>query len=123
MKLEVYDPAMCCSGGTCGPNVDPVLVRFAADLDWLKANGVEVARFNLSQQPEAFAANTTVLNVIREKGVHQLPVFFVNGSLAGLGSYPSRKQLALLTGLNSSSDTGARTTGGSCGCGPEGCCS
>ena len=26
-KLEVFDPAMCCSTGVCGPTVDPKLVR------------------------------------------------------------------------------------------------
>jgi hypothetical protein len=34
--LCVFDPAMCCSTGVCGPSVDPELARFAADLDWLK---------------------------------------------------------------------------------------
>jgi hypothetical protein len=34
-KLEVYDPAMCCSTGVCGPEVDPALVTFAADLKWV----------------------------------------------------------------------------------------
>ena len=33
--VEVFDPAMCCSTGVCGPSVDPALSRFAADLDWL----------------------------------------------------------------------------------------
>ena len=35
--IRVFDPAMCCSSGVCGPQVDPDLARFAADLDWLKA--------------------------------------------------------------------------------------
>ncbi len=48
-KVQVFDPPMCCSTGVCGPQVDPALVRFAADLEWLKASGVEVERFNLSQ--------------------------------------------------------------------------
>ncbi len=30
--IEVFDPAMCCSTGVCGPQVDPDLARFAADL-------------------------------------------------------------------------------------------
>jgi len=40
MKIEVYDPPMCCSTGVCGPAIDPVLPRFAADLEWLKGRGV-----------------------------------------------------------------------------------
>ncbi|MDH3390414.1 MAG: arsenic metallochaperone ArsD family protein, partial [Desulfobulbaceae bacterium] len=30
--IEIYDPPMCCPTGVCGPNVDPELVQFAADL-------------------------------------------------------------------------------------------
>lgn len=30
--VRVFDPAMCCSSGVCGPSVDPHLARFAADL-------------------------------------------------------------------------------------------
>ena len=54
MDVRVFDPAMCCSTGVCGPSVDPQLARFSADLDWLKSQGVAVSRFNLAQQPGAF---------------------------------------------------------------------
>ncbi|HDH53272.1 MAG TPA: arsenic metallochaperone ArsD family protein, partial [Nitrospirae bacterium] len=27
MKVEIYDPAMCCSSGMCGPSIDPALVK------------------------------------------------------------------------------------------------
>lgn len=50
-KLEVYDPAMCCSTGVCGPDVDPALVAFAADLKWVAEQGVEVQRYNLGTEP------------------------------------------------------------------------
>ncbi len=53
-KVQVFDPPMCCATGVCGPEVDPALVRFASDLEWLKSSGVEVERFNLAQQPAAF---------------------------------------------------------------------
>ena len=43
-SVEVFDPAMCCSTGVCGPSVDPALARFAADLEWLAGQGVAVAR-------------------------------------------------------------------------------
>jgi hypothetical protein len=32
-KFQVFDPAMCCSTGVCGPEVDPALVRFAVDVE------------------------------------------------------------------------------------------
>jgi hypothetical protein len=51
MKFQIFDPPMCCSTGLCGPGVDPALVTFSADLDWLKRQGIDVERCNLSQQP------------------------------------------------------------------------
>lgn len=45
MKLEVFDPPMCCSTGVCGTDIDPALPRFAADLEWLKTQGVKVERY------------------------------------------------------------------------------
>ena len=45
--LSVYDPALCCSSGVCGTEVDQTLVSFSADVTWLKQQGVSVERFNL----------------------------------------------------------------------------
>ncbi|HLX63793.1 MAG TPA: arsenite efflux transporter metallochaperone ArsD [Planctomycetota bacterium] len=123
MKLEVFDPPMCCSTGTCGPSVDPKLVQFAADLDWLKAQGVEVTRANLSQQPDAFVENQSVLDTLREKGVNQLPFFLVNGRLVGMGSYPSRNQLAQVLNLSAEASSDPHRVDSSPCCGSTGCCS
>jgi len=43
-RIQVFDHLMCCSTGVCGPEVAPAPVRFAADLEWLEASGVEVER-------------------------------------------------------------------------------
>lgn len=97
-RLQVFDPAMCCSTGVCGPSVDPALVRFAADLDWLKANGVEVERVNLSQDPAAFAANAEVAKAIESRG-DALPLVLVDGKIVSEGLYPERNALARFVGL------------------------
>ena len=59
-KIRVYDPAMCCSTGVCGPTIDPALVRFSADADWAKGQKIELVRYNLSQEPMAFVNNPVV---------------------------------------------------------------
>ena len=51
--IQIFDPALCCSTGVCGVEVDQALVSFAADVDWAKQNGAQVERFNLAQQVEA----------------------------------------------------------------------
>lgn len=97
--VQVFERAMCCSTGVCGPNVDPILVRFAADLEWLKGQGVEVQRNNLAQQPQAFAAADLVKNAIHSRGLKVLPIVLVNGEVAFEGAYPTRTELATRLGL------------------------
>ncbi|HEX7487789.1 MAG TPA: arsenite efflux transporter metallochaperone ArsD [Anaeromyxobacteraceae bacterium] len=97
-KVQVFDPAMCCSTGVCGPEVDPALVRFAADLEWLKTNGADVERFNLSQEPAAFVANTAVAAAMRTSD-DALPLLLVDGKIVSQGSYPERGALAELAGI------------------------
>lgn len=97
--LQVFDPAMCCSTGVCGPEVDTKLVQFAADLDWLKSQGVIIQRHNLSQNPAAFVENEAVKTALTEKGEAALPVMLLNGKVAVTGRYPDRAELAALLKL------------------------
>lgn len=97
-SLEVFDPAMCCSTGVCGVEVDPALVQFAADLKWVEANGIGVVRHNLGQEPQAFAANSAVLKEM-EAGMDRLPILAVDGHIVSTGMYPSRQQLAQKLGI------------------------
>jgi arsenite methyltransferase len=98
-KLTVYDPPMCCSTGVCGPSVDPTLPRVTADLAWLKRQGVEVERYNLAQQPQAFVANPKVNAALHEHGNDCLPLILVDGEVVSRGVYPDRSGLANLAGL------------------------
>lgn len=94
MQIEVFDPAMCCSTGVCGPSVDPALAKFAADLDWLTSTGATVRRFNLGQEPVAFAENEQVRALLSETGEAALPVIFADGELRATGRFPVREELA-----------------------------
>lgn len=100
INIRVFDPAMCCSTGICGPSVDPQLARFAADLDWLKSHGISVERFNLSQQPGAFADDAAVKTALESKGEAGLPLVKVNGEVKSIGTYPSRDELASWAGIS-----------------------
>lgn len=117
--LQVFDPAMCCSTGVCGPDVDPKLVQFAADLDWLKSQGVIVQRHNLSQNPAAFVENAAVSKVLNEKSEAALPALLVNGQVALTGHYPDRAELAELFKLKATAIVAPDQS--SC-CGGSKCC-
>jgi hypothetical protein len=98
-KLEVFDPPMCCSTGVCGSSVDPKLVRFAADLEWLKSKGVEINRTNLAQDPGAFVHNLTLKKALNSHGMKCLPLLVLDGQIITAGGYPNREELATHTGV------------------------
>ena len=98
-KIQVFDPALCCSSGVCGVEVDQKLVTFAADVDWAKQNGALIERFNLAQQPLAFAENPTVRAFLERSGQEALPLVLVDGEVALAGRYPQRRELARWAGV------------------------
>jgi hypothetical protein len=141
--IQVYDKPMCCSTGVCGPQVDPVLPRFAADLDWLKAQGHRVERYNLAQQPQAFLQNPDVHQLVATLGTTCLPLIVVDGQIVSRREYPSREMLSQWTGMSSSAPAPGccggpakdaasaccatdeqlkATTGAGCGCAETACC-
>ena len=103
--VKVYDPPMCCSTGVCGPSVDPELVRFAADLEWLGSRGVAVERFNPTQTPEAFAEDEAVRSLLMSEGQAALPLVMVDGEVMASGAYPARSELAAFLGLDGAEDS------------------
>ncbi len=113
--LQIFDPAMCCSTGVCGPEVYTKLVQFAADLEWLKSHGVIVQRHNLSQNPAAFVENKVVQAALTEKGEVALPLLLVNGKVTATGHYPERKELAALFKLKATAAPAPKKSGGCCG--------
>ncbi|WP_372594949.1 arsenite efflux transporter metallochaperone ArsD [Actinotalea sp.] len=117
--IEVFEPAMCCSTGVCGPEVPQELVSFSADLDWLRSQGAEVARHNLASEPAAFAGKPAVLEFLQVSGSEGLPLVLVNGAIAMAGRYPSRAELTRWAGTAQAEPTPSplpmAAAGGCCG--------
>ena len=116
--IHVFDPALCCSTGVCGVETDQALVTFAADVDWAKQNGAQVERFNLAQQPLAFADNATVKGFLERSGQEALPLILVDGDIALAGRYPNRTELARWAGVKE----GEESKQGGCCSGTTSCC-
>ena len=91
--IQIFDPALCCSSGVCGSDVDQALVNASADIDWAKQNGGQIERFNLAQQPMAFAENAVVKGFLERSGAESLPLILLNGEIALAGRYPTRTEL------------------------------
>lgn len=109
--IRVFEPALCCNTGVCGPDLDETLVGFTADLEALQAQGVDIQRFNLANDPAAFAEHEAVRNFLQVAGSDGLPLTLVDGVTVATGSYLSRERLAELGGV-------AVESGGCCGGGP-----
>lgn len=118
--IHVFEPALCCNTGVCGPDLDPALVGFTADLSFLQEKGVDISRHNLANDPVAFAENETVRAFLQVAGSDGLPLTLVDGVTIQTGSYPSREQFLKFAGLDST-DANATTDAGCCG-EPTGCC-
>lgn len=121
--IQIFDPALCCPTGICGTEVDQTLITAAADLDWAKQQGANIQRFNLAQQPLAFAENAVVKGFLERSGQDALPLVLVDGEMALAGRYPSRAELSRWAGISVLPIAAAATAsksdsccgGGSCG--------
>lgn len=118
-NIQIFDPALCCSSGVCGVDVEQALVSFAADLSWAKENGAKIERFNLAQQPIAFAENTLIKGFLERSGQEALPLVLVDGEVALAGRYPQRAELARWAGIGQVSDENKAAE--SC-CSAKSCC-
>ncbi|WP_214693885.1 MULTISPECIES: arsenite efflux transporter metallochaperone ArsD [unclassified Exiguobacterium] len=98
MKLEVFEPAMCCPTGLCGPAIDPELTRVATIHYVLQQRGFDVSRYNLASEPNRFVENVNVQAEIAN-GLDVLPMTLVDGDIVKRGAYLSNEEMAELTGL------------------------
>ena len=96
VRIEIFDPPMCCSGGMCGPDIDPKLLDIAEAVLRLTdqyEDKVNITRYVLSQQPAAFMRNHEVMETIQRQGVSNLPITCVDGKIWKLGDYPSLDEM------------------------------
>ena len=120
-RLELYEPAMCCQTGVCGPSVDQQLIDVREHLRWAESQGAQVSRHNLSSDPDAFVSNPKVTGLMAAFGEPALPMLLVDGDIAIHGRYPSRSDLEALLEAEAGSAAELPQSSGGCGCGPGGC--
>jgi hypothetical protein len=92
-------------------DVDQQLVSFSADVDWAKQNGAQIERFNLAQQPMAFAESAVVKKFLQISGAEALPLILVDGEVALAGRYPNRGELTRWAGIGAAADESQAATG------------
>ncbi len=91
-KMIIFDPAMCCPTGVCGPSVDPDLLRVSRVINRLERNGVIVERHNLTSNPQVFVDNKLINEMLNKEGVEVLPVTLLDGVVVKTKAYPTDEE-------------------------------
>lgn len=126
-KMQIFEPAMCCSTGLCGVGVNPELLRISTVLNTMNNINVTVERFNLTNSPMEFIDNKTVNAFINQTGIENLPITVLDGEIIIVGRYPTNEELTALLGLPDGLLTKQTVTvkpvkkSQGCGCNEEGC--
>lgn len=97
MKIEIFEPTMCCSSGICGPSVDENLVKISEIIEVLKNEfeGIIIERYQPQTHAMRFMANIEVGKLVKENGQQILPITVVNGKVIKSGEYVSLQELKL----------------------------
>jgi len=95
MKLEFYEPPMCCATGLCGPSPDERLVRLSENINTLKQKypDIQIERYMISQQPLKFRENKEVYSLVTHNGKKILPVTTFNEKVIKSGDYPTLEEI------------------------------
>ena len=120
-KIEIFDPAMCCSTGICGPGIDQELLRVTTTINTLTKKGVTVIRYGLSSEPQAFVDNKKVNEYLMKEDVEVLPLTLVDGEVVKTKEYPTDEEFAKWAGL-SKEEIATVPSSNKGGCCAGGCC-
>ena len=89
----IYESAMCCSSGVCGPNPDKSLIDLQDALDKMKDMGAKVERYSITGNPKKFRENPDVVKLMQERQIKALPITTYEGKVVKVGGYPNIEEL------------------------------
>ena len=95
MKIEIFEPSLCCPTGVCGPEPDLSLIELQNTINILSKALVEVKRYAINQVPLAFTGNPVVKQFITTEGPGKLPLTLLDGKIIKKGSYATLDELAV----------------------------
>ncbi len=97
-EVVVYEGAMCCASGVCGPEPDTELIEFNETLKKLTGefDGLKITRASLTFNPLLFSVNKEVLQLVKENGQGILPITTINGEIVAKQKYLKYSELKKL---------------------------
>ncbi|WP_231187549.1 arsenite efflux transporter metallochaperone ArsD [Haladaptatus sp. DYF46] len=96
VKLTIYEEAMCCSTGICGPDPDTELVEVTHAVDKLEEEftDIEITRANMSSNIERFLEHEDISDAVESNSPSVLPITTVDDQIIAKGEYLSYDELA-----------------------------
>lgn len=95
MELTLYEEAMCCSTGVCGPDPDDELVEVSAALDQLEEEfAIEVSRANMQHDIDQFLETEEIADRVDERGPSVLPITVLDDEIIATSAYLSYDEFA-----------------------------
>ena len=93
--LIIYEGAMCCSTGICGPEPDKVLIDFNETLKKIQHefHDVNVVRGSLSFNVNMFLEKNEIIELVKEEGPEILPITTINGNIVAKRRYLTYEEL------------------------------
>ncbi|MEM2917969.1 MAG: arsenite efflux transporter metallochaperone ArsD [Candidatus Altiarchaeota archaeon] len=88
-ELIIYEGAMCCSTGVCGPEPDKELIEFNDTLKKLQKefSDLNVVRASMSFDIKMFLENKEIFQLVKENGPGILPITTINGKIVAKQKY------------------------------------
>ena len=82
-KLIIYEGAMCCSTGVCGPEPDKDLMEFNETLKKInnEFTDLDIIRASLSGDAKMFRENKEIFQLVKINGQQILPITTINGKI------------------------------------------
>ena len=88
-NLIIYEGAMCCSTGVCGPEPDKELIEFNETLKKLNKefSDLSIIRASLSVDVKMFLENKEIFQLVKVNGQQILPITTINGKIIAKKKY------------------------------------
>lgn len=94
-ELVIFEGAMCCSTGICGPNPDKELIDINEALKKLSAEYPElkITRASLSFNAQLFLQTKEIRDMVKANGPSILPITMIDGKIVMKQKYPKYEEL------------------------------
>ncbi|MCL4416482.1 MAG: arsenite efflux transporter metallochaperone ArsD [Actinobacteria bacterium] len=88
-NLIIYEGAMCCPTGVCGPEPDKELIEFNETLKRIsnEFSDLKITRASLLFDVKMFLENKEIFQLVKENGKEILPITVVNGKIIAKKKY------------------------------------